>query len=320
MKNILVTAANGLIGFSILRSLRESEEKYHLIGTTIYKDTIAEAYCDVFVKAPVTSHPDYLHWLLKTVEEHKIDLLIPGYPEDVALWAKNANKIRESGGKVVLNNTQLIQLCDDKWFFYESLKKQNKPYAIPSSLSDNFEKLIYEFGSPLLLKPRFGTASNGIVVVKDKNTFEIYKSRIGNELMVQQFVGSEEEEYTTSAFCDGKGGFFNIMSLKRKLSKQGFTQEGEVYENNKINDVVADLCKLFKPEGPTNFQFRIHDGAIKLLEINARISSATSIRSAFGYNESVMAAAYYLENKDPSQPIIRKGRAIRYIEDHIFYE
>jgi carbamoyl-phosphate synthase large subunit len=82
---------------------------------------------------------------------------------------------------------------------------------------------------------------------------------------------------------------------------------------------VSNLCEYYTPIGPTNFQFRKHQGVLKLLEINPRISSSTSIRAAFGYNESLMAIEYYLENKKPSQPVIKQGKAVRYIEDFIFY-
>jgi carbamoyl-phosphate synthase large subunit len=56
------------------------------------------------------------------------------------------------------------------------------------------------------------------------------------------------------------------------------------------------------------------------LEINPRISSATSIRAAFGYNESLMSLEFFLEQKRPVQPRIRTGRAVRYTEDYIFYD
>ena len=115
--------------------------------------------------------------------------------------------------------------------------------------------------------------------------------------MVQPIVGNDDEEYTTSAFCDGIGGFFAYMTLKRKLSKDGFTEKAEVADLDNINDVLVDLCKLFKPLGPTNFQFRKHNGVLKLLEINPRISSSTSIRAKFGYNESLMSIEYFLEEK-----------------------
>ena len=50
MKTILVSGASGIVGYGILKSLRMSEEKYNLIGTSIYDDTIAEAFCDLFIK------------------------------------------------------------------------------------------------------------------------------------------------------------------------------------------------------------------------------------------------------------------------------
>ena len=86
-----------------------------------------------------------------------------------------------------------------------------------------------------------------------------------------------------------------------------------------MNEALLKFCKYFKPIGPTNFQFRKHEGVLKLLEINPRISSATSIRTAFGYNECKMAVEYYLKNKKPKQPVIKQGRAVRYTEDFIFY-
>jgi carbamoyl-phosphate synthase large subunit len=108
--------------------------------------------------------------------------------------------------------------------------------------------------------------------------------------------------------------------MKRSLSKDGFTEKAEITNNNIIELEVEKLCKIFKPIGPTNFQFRKQNEQFKLLEINPRISSSTSIRSKFGYNESEMSVQYFVKNISPKQPLIRHGKAIRYIEDYIVYE
>jgi carbamoyl-phosphate synthase large subunit len=150
-------------------------------------------------------------------------------------------------------------------------------------------------------------------------TFVEHRARIGTVLMAQPIIGTEDEEFTTSAFCDGNGGFYAHMTLKRKLSSDGFTDRAEVVQVDDIAGTVRGLCGLFRPIGPTNFQFRRHQGVLKLLEINPRVSSSTSIRTAFGYNECAMAVEYYLEGKTPQQPVIRLGRAVRYMEDLIFY-
>ena len=59
---------------------------------------------------------------------------------------------------------------------------------------------------------------------------------------------------------------------------------------------------------------------MEIIGINPRISSSTSIRTAFGYNESQMAVDYFLNHKKIVQPEIIKGHAIRYAEDFVFYD
>ena len=138
--------------------------------------------------------------------------------------------------------------------------------------------------------------------------------------MAQPVVGRDEEEFTASAFCDGKGGFFNCMTLRRRLSNEGYTDKAEVTDSDSFIPSIQELCHLFRPLGPTNFQFRTCAEGPKLLEINPRISSSTSIRTAFGYNESEMAMTYFLEGREPVQPRIRRGRAVRYTDEKVFYE
>jgi carbamoyl-phosphate synthase large subunit len=318
MKNILVSGASGIVGYGILRSLRRSGMPLNLIGTTIYNDSVAQGFCDVFELAPLTSDNGYLSWLCKVIKKHSIDLLIPGIDADMNKWNEHKNEIEKTGVSIVMNNESLINLCSDKWLFYEALEKIKSSYVIASSLSDEYNDLIERFGLPFLMKPRKGFGSKGIVRIHNQVDFLLHRQSIGSELMAQPIVGTDEEEYTTSAFCNGSGGFFCYMTLKRKLSKDGFTEKAEVVEPEGIHQALEILCEYFKPIGPTNFQFRVHHGKLKLLEINPRVSSSTSIRSLFGYNESMMAVDYFINKKEPHQPIIQRGRAVRYVEDFIF--
>jgi carbamoyl-phosphate synthase large subunit len=320
MKNILVSGASGIIGYGILRSFKLSSEKFRLIGTTIYTDSAAVGFCDIFEQAIPTNDSGYIDWLLSIIYKYQIDLIIPGIEADMYKWVDHITEIEKSGAKIVLNNKELIALCNDKFIFYQKLKEQNSVYAIETILETDFEILVSKFGLPFLLKPRCGHGSKGIVKVDNKVTFLKHQNEIGSILMVQPIIGNDNEEFTTSAFCDGNGGFYAYMTLKRKLSKDGFTEKAEVVEINNMNEVLINLCKLFKPLGPTNFQFRKHDGILKLLEINPRISSSTSIRTKFGYNEALMAFEHFLEGKKIEQPLIKKGKAVRYIEDLIIYD
>jgi len=320
MSTILVSGASGIVGYGVLKSLKSSGKSLKLIGTSIYDDSVAPAFCDIFVKAKLTSDGDYIDWLIGVIEKYNIELIIPGIEADLYKWTENIEIIKQTGVKVLNNNPSLIKLCKDKWEFYNSISKIDKKYLIPTSVKNNFNTIVSEFGLPFLLKPKRGFASKGIVKITNEEEFNKHFQYIPDLLIVQQIVGNIEEEYTTSAFCDGNGSYFAKMTLKRKLSKDGFTDRAETTNLDIIDEFLSHFCKILNPLGPTNFQFRIHEGELKLLEINPRISSSTSIRSSFGYNESSMVIEYFLENKIPIQPVLKTGKAVRYIEDKIFFD
>lgn len=319
MANIWVTGASSLIGYGILKSIRRTKKPYNLIGSTIHKNSIAPAFTDVCIEAPFSGTAGYIDWVISVIKDHNIDLVIPSFEEDVFFLTNHRKQIELTGVKLVLNTFELVHLCSDKWEFYQVLKSNNCPYVIHSSLSPKFHELENEFGLPLILKPRQGNASKGIVKVLDKETFESHKAEIGKKLMVQPLIGKDDEEFTTGAFCDGNGGYYAIITFKRKLSKEGYSNYAEVFKSKQIEEAVLDICKILKPIGPTNFQFRMHNGMFHLLEINPRFSSSTSMRNAFGYNDAIMSIEYFLEGKTPKKPKISSGKAIRYIEEFIYY-
>lgn len=320
MTTVLVSGASGVVGYGALRALRAHPAGLRLIGTTIYAESVAPAFSDLFLLAPPTDRPEYLGWLLKTIRAHQIDLLIPGIEADLYQWTEHADEIRATGAVPVLNNPDLVRLCKDKWLFYQALESAKVGCAIPSSLDADFDRLERQFGLPLLLKPRRGFASKGIVRVADRQHFERYADQIGPALMAQKLVGHDEAEFTTSAFCDGQGGLTALMTLRRRLATEGYTEKAEVVSSEPFLDPTQQLCALLKPLGPTNFQYRLCDEGVRLLEINPRVSSSTSIRTAFGYNECAMAVNFYLHGRLPEQPKIRGGKAVRYAEDCVFYE
>lgn len=314
---LLVSGASGVVGYGTLRSLRKANPAYKLIGTSIYDDSVAPAFCDCFEQAPKTIEPHYIDWLVGVIAKHKVDMIIPGIEIDMQTWSQARGRLAQSGAKLMLNNPDLINLCADKWSFYQALGAEH-PLAIPTTLSGDYANLKAKFGLPFLFKPRAGFAAKGIVRITDEDVFSRYSAEFGSKLMAQQLIGTDQEEYTTSAFFDGDSQLCCFMTLQRQLAAEGYTEKARVVTLPEIEPAIRDLADRFKPVGPTNFQFRRHQGQLKLLEINPRISSSTTIRSAFGYNETEMAVQYYLFGTKPSQPAIRDGYAVRYVDEVIF--
>ena len=319
MIRILVTGVGAIIGYGIVNALRKIDEKVHIVGTDIYKDAVGQTWVDKFVQAPFTSSEEYSSWLRQILKNDEVDLIIPGFEQDVHFFSDNPRILDGSSAKIAINNKVLINTSRDKWLTYEALSKLGSTLAIDSALFGEFDDLVSKFGLPFLLKPRQSYAGKGISVVNSIADFNARRERLGEELMAQRLVGDDDQEYTVGMFGDGKGGVSALIAFRRLLAIDGSTAKATVVENEEIKQHISELAKYFKPNGPTNFQFRGHEGALKLLEINPRISSSTSLRVAFGYNEAEMCIDYFLKRENIIQPEIIPGSASRYIADWISY-
>lgn len=311
---ILVSGASGIVGYGILKSLKSSG--YTLIGTTIYGISPANCFANIVEIAPKTEDKEYIPWLIETIEKYDVKMIIPGIEADMSCWNSNREVLEKTGTYVLLNNPRLVDLCLDKWRFYEVLNACAPSYAIDSSIEVDFER----FNLPFLLKPRCSYGSKGIIKVEAQETYNKHVNEIGTTLMAQRLIGTDDEEYTISGFFDFQSNLKAYVSMKRKLSIQGFTESAEIVYIAEMEDVLRELAEIFKPVGPTNFQFRKQDKHWKLMEINPRISSSTSIRTSFGFNECQMCIDYFLKGMEIFQPRIKSGKAIRYTEDYIFYD
>lgn len=319
MINILVTGVGAIIGYGILQSLRK-QKKINLIGMDINPNAAGRIWSNIFIVSPLIASMNYLDFIKRVVKNNKVDLIIPGIEQDLAFFSRNPNIFKKHKCKVILNNKNLIKITRDKWIFHKELKKINLSARIDSAINGNFKSLTKKFGCPFILKPRKSYASKGIRIVKTKKDFSPIANDLKNYYLAQPIVGKDSEEYTVGVFGDGQGNLLASITLKRKLSLDGSTKEAVVTNIKDLNTLLFDLCKYFKPLGPTNFQFRKTDLGWKLLEINPRFSSSTSLRTAFGYNEAEMSINYFLYKKKIKQPKIRSGFAIRYIKDKVFYD
>lgn len=308
------------MGYGLLRSLRFSTPEIRLVGTDIYPDAVGQAWCDVFERAPLTASQDYLEWLHGVITKHHVDLVIPGIEQDVHRLSDDREQLSAFTCKFALNNALLINLSRDKWAMHQALLELGDISRIPSYLTGDYSSLSTLLGLPFILKPRRGYASKGLVRVRDESDFAAHAPLLGEHLMAQPIIGSDEEEFTVGVFGDGQGHVCASISMQRRLASDGSTSKAWIKSHVCLQDTVMRLCAHFKPVGPTNLQFRRDGLNWRLLEINPRVSSTSSIRTAFGYNEALMSIQFYLHGQLPSQPEIKEGFAIRFIEDYVVYD
>ena len=315
---ILVTAVGAVVGYGMVESLRQSPYDCYIVGTDIFSDAVGQFFCDDFVQATPAADPGYLDFLKKTIDDYQIDLVLFGIEQELLVVARGKDQLEGYWDKLAVNPPLLTEICNDKWLTYQWLQEHGlADIAIPSAIEGSYEELSKRFGVPFLLKLRDGRASKGIHIVDDEESFNFYKKRMGDAFMAQPIVGTNDKEYTVGIFGDGQGNVCNEIYLKRVLSQAGATDKAQVIEDPVLTQAVHAITKELKPIGPCNYQFRLEGDRALLLEINPRVSASTSIRAKFGFNESAMCIAYYLEGKLPTQSVIEHGEAMRFISDWV---
>jgi carbamoyl-phosphate synthase large subunit len=193
--------------------------------------------------------------------------------------------------------------------------------TIPSTMSETWNEAIESLGQPpMLLKPRQGNGSRGIVRLYDEIDFLYWRTKTVGGWMLQRIVGTGRDEYTVGVFGFGDGKSLEPIIFRRKLSGAGNTLEAEVVNDSVIERATIALTELFRPLGPTNYQFRKEGEIAYLLEINPRFSSSNSLRTAFGYNEAEMSIEQFLFGKPPAVPEISYGIAWRYSADFVIHD
>lgn len=316
--NILVTGVGAIIGYGIIESLRLHDEAITIIATDIFEENHGKYTSDFFYQVPYTSDPNYENVITKIISDHKIDLVFPGIEQDLYYFAQHHSKFNT---KFILNNLQLIELSKNKLKMYDYLEKNQFQDLIPTHTNLDFASAKELLGVPFIIKPKSSYASKGFHIIRSEVDLESVSSEINEGTLFQPMVGSVDEEYTIAVFGDGKGNFLDSIILRRYLAASGASDKTFVIKNDDaLMKSVKVLVELFKPIGPTNFQFRKEGEKVFLLEINPRISSSCSIRTKFGYNEPVHCINYFSKNLELIIFPKKEGKAIRYIADNVIYE
>ncbi|MDA0810802.1 MAG: ATP-grasp domain-containing protein [Verrucomicrobia bacterium] len=316
---VLVTAVGAVIGYGVVRCLRQSSHEVRIIGTDIYPDAVGQRWCDHFSQAVPAKDPRFIDYLLEMIARFEVQLVIPGTEYEIEALHQNREQLAQAGAVVLLNRPEVIDSMHDKWKAVEFFTSAGIP-TIPSRIDDDFASAVADLGLPMLSKLRCSDAGKGMRVVHDEAEFRACRTTAGDNFMVQRIVGSDDEEFTASVFGFGDGTALNGPILRRKLSKAGATDKAWTMESPELAALIDSLTAHLRPLGPTNYQFRKDGDRYVVLEVNPRISSATSIREAFGFNEAALCIEWFINENRPLQPTLRSGSALRYLADAVVYD
>lgn len=241
-------------------------------------------YCDHRVIVPRIKSIEYIPILLKICKEENIDALIPTIDTDLQLLADNQGEFKKVGTKVIISDSDKIQICRDKKITANYFKSVGLQSPCPV---DDYKK--YDAGFPAFIKPKDGSSSILAYKVNNIEELKTYAEQIP-DYIVQPFISGTE--YTVDAFCDFEGKPIYITPRIRLYVRAGEVLKTEICQDRKIIDDVKMLLADYKPCGAVTIQLirERKTGNDYYIEINPRFGGGAplSMRAGADSAEAVL--------------------------------
>jgi len=220
--NVLVTGVGGGgHGEQILKALRLAKTPYHIIGGDISIMSKGLTEVDEAVILPPAQAPNYISTLLQLCKKEAIQVVFHGSEPELKILSKERHLFKENNIFLPINPEKVIDICMDKNKTITFLEE--KGFDVPktkkvTSLDDVKNLNIL----PAILKPSVeGGGSNGVLLAQSQDELELFTKYLlsqFSELIIQEYMGSPESEFTVGVLISMKGELLNSIAVKRYLN------------------------------------------------------------------------------------------------------
>lgn len=338
---VLITAiGGGGHGEQILKALLEAEPgRYVLHGADINSNSPQRSMVDRFFVTPPATCPEFIDKILSYCKENDIRAVFHGCEPELRAYSAARDRFLEAGVLLPINPEGVIETCLNKQRTAAVLDKLGffpPAYTVVS----NIEAVTKINWFPVVAKPHVGGGgSNNCFIAQNRDELQhlLAYLRIDQTrpLMVQEYVGTPENEFTVGVLHDLDGHFINSIGLRRELKSalsvrssvqnrsgridlgtklvisSGISQ-GEIGRFPEVTEPCERIAAAMGVKGPVNIQCRLVDGVVKVFEINPRFSGTTSIRAKMGFNEPDLLLRRHLSGERIGERFsYREGMVLR---------
>lgn len=260
----------------------------------------------------------YIPFLLDYCKKNKISIIIPLFDIDLPVLADSRKKFDAINCRLLVAKSDIVKICNDKWLTFNFLKNHgfNTPLTfidIPSAISAvKHSEAIF----PLIVKPRWGMGSLGLMEAEDPVHLDIIYKLVQNQVFsghlkhesqsdVKQCVVIQNrahgDEFGLDVFNDLEGN--HIVSVpKRKLAmRSGETDSAMTVDSSLLRTQGSRLGQLLSHPGNLDVDI-FYDGVnYEILEMNCRFGGGYPFTHLAGCNFPLAITSWLMnENPDPS--------------------
>lgn len=311
-RKILLTCFGSKIAYEVVKDLEQKADIETFIADANPRAPISFV-TPRFIHLPRGDDPGFANVLLKVVQQHGIEMVIPGGDEDAFALMAAKDRFDAVGVITAVQDPAYIEVFQSKRNQYEYLMRKGfpvPPYRCVKTENEfiqALDELKYPH-RPLLMKPNAGRGGRGILLLYEKFIRSQDDLHLINSNLARQLLDGKNEFILMEYF---EGAIYDIDVLKYADNTLYFGQRKRIATNVtklfagnafKYNKGVDLFCKKLYDAFPTSYLIDYDlmvekNGNIHLLEVNPRPSGSTISYIPFGVNLYYILAKSYLENQ-----------------------
>ena len=246
---------------------------------------------------PLIYSSDYIPFLLEKCREHEITLVVSLFDIDLPVLAKHRAEFEAAGVRLAVSGTEMLENCSDKKKMGETLFQAGictpKTFTAPDAALHALQEGCLSW--PVLIKPRFGMGSIGVLKAADpvelQGAFSICRRAVSDSYLKYESASAPDEavliqecvpgnEYGLDIISDLDGNYVNTIIRRKFAMRSGETDEAVILgeEDPGYWDLMLTaqrLADVLQPKGLTDVDV-IYDpesrtaGEPCIIDINAR--------------------------------------------------
>ncbi len=273
---------------------------------------------DKAIIVPSINDITYIAALKEVIIKNDINAVISLNDLELPILSRNMEELSSTGAKIIVSNDNAIDLAFDKIKTFDFLIEigLNSPKTL-TSLSKAKEAIasgVFKF--PLVVKPRWGSASIGIDIIDSIEELELAfkyqhlklkksilnissQDDIENAILIQE--GMKGDEYGMDILNDFEGNYIGTFVRKKLSMRSGETDKAVSIIDERFNVIGKVISEKLRHIGNVDCDVFIVDDELYVLELNPRFGGGYPFSHEAGINIAAMYIAWINGGKEISQ-------------------
>lgn len=271
---------------------------------------------------------NYINEIVKIIKNNDVSAVISLNDLELPILSENKKAIEDAGAKLIVSDMEVIDVAFDKVLTANFLNKigLNTPKTFT-----NLEVVLKmldqnEIQFPLVVKPRWGSASIGIDFPKDKEELElsfklqhkrlretilsnVSEQDIENAILIQEKMNGNE--FGMDILNDFEGNYIGSFVRQKLSMRAGETDKAISIIDTRFEKIGKQISENLKHIGNLDCDVFVVDNDLYVLELNPRFGGGYP----FSHEAGVNTPAIYIDLLNGSKDI---KKHINYQADRMF--